>query len=98
MSNVLELEERDGAVRLRVRVQPRASRAEIAGVHDGALRVRLTSPPVEGAANRQLIDLLSDVLDVPRSAIRLVRGESARDKVVEIEGLRAADVRRVLTQ
>ncbi|HWV58005.1 MAG TPA: DUF167 domain-containing protein [Longimicrobiales bacterium] len=92
----IEIVQRGSAVRLRVRVQPRASRTEIAGEHDGALRVRLTSPPVEGAANRQLVELLADTFRIPKSAVRVVSGESGRSKLVELEGVSRDDVARVL--
>jgi uncharacterized protein (TIGR00251 family) len=76
-----------GRVRLSVHVQPRASRCEIAGVHGDALKVRLTAPPVEGAANDELIELLANTFAVSRRAIRIVAGENSRSKIVEIEGI-----------
>jgi len=90
----LRIEERGGAVRIPVRAQPRASRSEIAGEHDGALRVRLAAPPVEGAANDELVRLLARVLGVPRSAVRIVAGERGRTKIVEVEGVDAATALR----
>ncbi|HEY8470627.1 MAG TPA: DUF167 domain-containing protein [Longimicrobiales bacterium] len=92
----LRIEERGGAVRIPVRAQPRASRSEIAGEHDGALRVRLAAPPVEGAANDELVRLLARVLGVPRSAVRIVAGERGRTKIVEVEGVDAAAALRAL--
>ena len=82
-----------GRVRLSVHVQPCASRREIAGVHGDALKVRLTSPPVEGAANEELIELLANTFAVSRRAIRILAGGNSRSKVVEIEGIteRAVD-------
>ena len=76
-----------GRVRLSVHVQPRASRREIAGVHGDALKVRLTAPPVGGAANDELIELLADTFAVGRRAIKIVAGESSRSKIVEIDGI-----------
>jgi uncharacterized protein YggU (UPF0235/DUF167 family) len=70
-------------------VIPRARRSELAGVRNGALLVRLASPPVDGAANESLIRLLSTLLDLPRSAIRLDRGQRSRDKRVHLAGLDA---------
>ena len=67
---------------LRVRIQPRASREGIEGVREDRLRVRVCSPPVDGAANESLIRLLAQALDVPRAAIRLARGEKSRDKEI----------------
>jgi uncharacterized protein len=68
----------------------------MAGEREGALVVRVAAPPVEGAANEALIDFLSASLRVPRRAIRIVSGEHGRLKRVAIEGVAAADVRRLL--
>ena len=74
--------------RVEVRVVPRASRDELAGFDDvGRLKVRLTAPPVEGATNRALVKLLAKRLGVSRSAVSVVRGETSRNKLVEIDGL-----------
>jgi uncharacterized protein len=75
-----------GGVRFAVRVQPRASRSEIVGVQGDALRVRLSAPPVAGAANAALIELLAAALAVPRAQIRVVAGASSRNKIVEVFG------------
>jgi uncharacterized protein (TIGR00251 family) len=74
-------------VQLEVRVIPRASKPGIAGTRDGALLVRLQSPPVEGAANAELIQILAKVLHVPRGSISIVAGERSRQKRVRIEGV-----------
>lgn len=79
----------DGALRFAVRVQPRASRAAIEGLHGDALRVRVTAPPVDGAANEAVVALLAEALGVPRSAVRVVAGASGRRKVVEVSGAAA---------
>jgi uncharacterized protein (TIGR00251 family) len=81
-------------VRVRVHVQPRASRTGLAGLHGDALKVRLAAPPVDGAANAALVGLLSDVFGVPRHAVRVVGGHAAREKVVELDGVDVAAVRR----
>lgn len=91
------LTERPGAVRFGVRVQPRSSRDEIAGVHDGALRVRLQAPPVEGAANEALVRFLASALGVPRRHVRIVTGESSRNKVVEIDAVARPGLDRILS-
>jgi uncharacterized protein len=77
-------------------VIPRASKPGIAGTRDGALLVRLQSPPVEGAANRELIQILSEALDVPRRSISIVAGERSRQKRVRIEGVSEDYVSRLL--
>jgi uncharacterized protein (TIGR00251 family) len=73
-----------------VRVVPRAGRSGIAGIRDSALLVRLNAPPVDGAANAELIDLLSDALDVPKGRITIVSGATSKQKRVHVEGITAA--------
>jgi hypothetical protein len=92
----IRIEDRGGRVRLSVRAQPRASRSEVAGEHDGALKVRLAAPPVDGEANRELVRFLAKLLDVARSRVTVVAGETGRNKVVEVAGLTVADVERLL--
>jgi len=96
---VLAITERaDGrpVVRFKVRVQPRSSRAEVAGIHGDALKVRVRAAPVEGAANAAVIEVIAAALGVPRRSVQIVSGTSSRSKTVEVAGLLAADVRRVL--
>ena len=77
----------DGAdVLLALRVQPRAARDEIAGPHGGLLRVRITAPPVDGAANDHLRRFVARIFGVPVGRVVLVRGAGARDKLLRIEG------------
>jgi uncharacterized protein len=83
---------RDAAT-LRVRVQPRASRDAITGFRDDVLSVRVSAPPVDGAANAAVTVLLAEALGVARSTVRVVRGERGRDKVVRIDGLTDAQAR-----
>ncbi len=89
----LDLRDTAEGVTLRVRVQPRASRSQLGGEREGALVVRLTAPPVDGRANEALSRLLADVLGLAPSAVRLVRGDSGRDKLVAIAGIDAATAR-----
>jgi hypothetical protein len=81
---------------LQVRVVPRAGRTAIDGVVDGALRVRLTAPPVDGAANAALVAFLADRLGLPKSAVSLVSGAAARQKTLLVVGLTPDEVRRRL--
>ena len=69
---------------LALRVQPRASRDELAGPHGERFRVRITAPPVDGKANAHLLRFLASCFDVPAAAVRLERGETGRDKQVRI--------------
>jgi len=80
------LQRRPGRITLSLRVQPRASRDEVAGIHGDRLKLRITAPPVDGAANRHLCRFLADLFGVPAASVRLVRGESGRDKTVEVSG------------
>jgi uncharacterized protein len=84
------------AVFLDVRVIPRASRPGLAGTRHGAILVRLGSPPVEGAANAELIQLLAKALDVPKRQVAIVAGERGRLKRVRVEGLTAERVAEML--
>jgi hypothetical protein len=94
----LRLTERDGSVRLSVRVKPRASRSKLAGVSDdGALEVAVKAPPVEGAANAELVKLVAKLLGVRRSDVTVVVGAASRNKVVDIQGLGRAEVLARLT-
>jgi len=76
-----------GRVRFSVRVQTRASRSEVVGVHGDALKVRIDAPPVDGAANEALVTFFSNIFAVPRRAVRILAGETSRTKVIEIEGI-----------
>jgi hypothetical protein len=89
----LRVQEEDGAVVFEVRVAPRASRSRVIGVQDGALKVALTAPPVDGAANHALRKLLAKRLGVSKSDVEIVRGERSRIKLLRVKGIRAADVR-----
>jgi uncharacterized protein (TIGR00251 family) len=75
-----------------VYVQPRASKNEFAGLHDGCLKVRLTAPPVEGAANEALVRLIATELGVPRRQVTVVAGSSGRRKILQIEGVSEAQL------
>jgi uncharacterized protein (TIGR00251 family) len=81
---------------LRVRVQPRARRDEIVGERGGELVVRVTAPPVDGKANAAVCALLARAAGVPRSRVSVVRGHTARDKVVRVDGRDDAELRRAL--
>ena len=81
-----------GGVSLLVKVQPRASKNEIADPSGDELKIKVTAPPVDSAANEAVLRLLADTIDCPRSQIRLVRGGASRHKVVAIYGLSAQAV------
>jgi uncharacterized protein (TIGR00251 family) len=87
-----------GAQRVEIHAKPRASKSALRGVKDGALEVALAAPPVDGAANEELVRFLAAALGIARRDVRLLRGEGARTKLVEIVGLDAASVRQRLTR
>jgi hypothetical protein len=91
--NTLLVTDVGGGVRFSVRVQPRSSRERVDGVFAGAVRIRLTAPPVDGAANDALIAFLSGALGVAARAVRIVRGATSRTKLVEVSGVTSATVR-----
>jgi uncharacterized protein (TIGR00251 family) len=84
--------------RLAVKVIPGASRNEVCGWLGEALKVKLSAPPVDGRANDALVEFLAGMLGLPRRAVALVRGETARQKLVRIDGLALAEVKRRLSK
>jgi uncharacterized protein (TIGR00251 family) len=83
-------------IRLRLHIQPRATRSELAGRHGNAIQVRLTAPPVDGAANEALLRFLASRLEVPLSALSLVAGGNGRSKVVAVDAITPEDASRRL--
>lgn len=93
---MIEITERDGVVVFSVRVTPRARRDAIEGEYQGALKVRLTAPPVEDRANAALCRLLAESLNVSASAVRIVAGAKSRTKRVSIAGVSRAQILSLL--
>jgi len=87
-----------GTVVFKVRVQPMASKNEVAGVMDGALKIRLQAPALEGRANQALCEFLAKRLGRPKSAVRILSGERSRAKRVEVLGVTAAEVETLLRE
>ena len=79
-----------------IRLQPRAGRDAILGERDGAVLIRVSAPPVDGRANQALCRLIADRVGVPKSAVEIIRGAGARDKVVRVDGWAAIAVRAAL--
>lgn len=94
----LDVRERGDSVRFAVRVQPRAARSTVEGVRDGALRVRLAAPPVDGAANEELVRLLARRLGVARRDVSIVGGVTSRSKLVDVRGVSVEAVRSLVTE
>jgi uncharacterized protein (TIGR00251 family) len=90
---MIELTEQTDAIVFAVRVQPRASRNAVEGEWQGALKVRLTAPPVDDKANAALCVFLAEQLNIPRSAVRILAGERSRNKRVEVRGVTVEQIR-----
>ena len=90
------IEQRGSAVRVRIYAQPRASRSEVVGEHGDMLKVRVAAPPVDGAANAELVRFLAKRVGVAPSLVTVVGGDTGRSKVIEIEGVDVDIVRRAL--
>ncbi len=90
------VEDRKGDLILHVLIQPRSSKTEIAGRHGETLKIRLTSPPVEGAANEQCRSLLSKVLKIPKKNIEIVSGLKSRIKKLKITNISRSDAEKAL--
>jgi len=95
---MIEVRECEGGLSFLVRVQPRATRNEIDGEWQGALRIRLNVPPVEGRANEALHRFLADCLNVPVGAVKIASGHRGRLKRVEVQGAKAEQVRAIGSQ
>lgn len=85
------------AARIAVRLQPRSRRDEVAGVRGDAIVIRVAAPPVDGRANAALCAFVAKRAGVPKSAVRIVVGAGARDKVLEVRGLGEAELRAALS-
>jgi uncharacterized protein (TIGR00251 family) len=92
--NDWSITEARGSVTFAVRVVPRSSRNQITGVEGGALKIKLTAPPVEGAANAALIEFIAEWLGVRRSVVSIVSGDKARNKLVRVNGVTREQVFR----
>lgn len=92
---MIRFSEQNGALIFTVRVVPRASKSEIVGTHNDALKIRLAAPPVDGAANEELIKTLAKYFEVQRSAVEIVSGATSKTKQVRIVGANADKLRQV---
>jgi uncharacterized protein len=84
---LIQCSEKNGALLFTVRVVPRASQSRVAGEHDGALRVRVAAPPVDGAANEELVRTLARALDVPVRDVEITSGYASKLKQVRVANL-----------
>jgi uncharacterized protein (TIGR00251 family) len=91
------LREQDGAVVLALKVQPRASRNEIAGPLGQELKLKVMAPPVDSAANEAVVEFLAKLLGLPRRAVSLVRGQTSPHKLIRLDGISLTDAAQKLT-
>jgi uncharacterized protein (TIGR00251 family) len=96
MSIPTYLREQAGGVLLSIKLQPRASKNEIRQPLGDELRIKVTAPPVNAAANQALIELLADVLDCSRGQIELIRGQTSRHKLIRLTGFTVEEVAKCL--
>ncbi len=94
----LDIREWEGGSLIRVRLTPKASSNAITGAGEGALRIRIQAPPVEGAANEKAREFLAKTLGISRGAVILERGRTSREKTFRIEGMRPEAIRALLTR
>ena len=93
---MLDIKQEKSGASFAVKAAPRASRNHISQVSEGALKVRLTAPPVEGAANQALVKLLAKALGLSKSKVQVIKGFKSRDKRVLVEGLEPNQIIRLL--
>ena|SRR5580765_512751 len=96
--DILDIEDRAGGVVFSVRMQPRASKNEVAGELGGALKIRLQAPAVENRANEALVEFLAHLLKTPKAAVRILSGDRSRTKRIEVRGVTKQQVLGLLTQ
>ncbi len=89
---MIDFTEKEGGLIFSVRVLPKSSKSEIVGEIDGALKIKIKSPPVDGAANIELIKVLAKFFDVPKSAVEIIKGQTSKTKQIKICGLAKASL------
>jgi uncharacterized protein (TIGR00251 family) len=92
-----QIQQRSNEIVIQVRVVPRSSKTVIDGVQQGALKIRLTSPPVENAANRDLIAFLARRLKIPKSAVKIISGTKSREKKLALSGVNKTDILKLIS-
>lgn len=93
---MLDIRQEKNGASFAVKVAPRASHNKIAQIEDGVLKVRLTAPPVGGAANQALIKLLAKTLGLAKSQVQVIKGQKSRDKRILVQGLEPTQISRLL--
>ena len=93
---MIEIAQSDGFITFRIRGVPRASRSERVGEIDGAIKVTIASPPVDGAANAEVIKLFAKMLGIAKSSVEIVSGQTSKSKQIRITGINADQLRNAL--
>ena len=94
---MLNITEKDGRITFEVRVVPRAARTELAGEMGDAVKVRVSSPPLDGAANAELIKFLAKILGVAKADVQIVSGQTSKTKRVQITGVTAEQLTKIIS-
>ncbi len=92
-ANEVRITENASFLDVPLHVQPRARRTEIAGTHNGALKLKVQAPPVDDAANEAIVRYFSKLLDIPKSGVKIMSGSKSRDKILRIQGMSLAQFR-----
>lgn len=95
---MLRIKESENCVTFSVRVQPRSSKNEICGIYGDAVKIKLTSPPVEGEANKGLIEFLSKALDISKGQIEIIGGHKSKNKLIKMKGVKRERIEECLKQ
>lgn len=94
---MLDIKEDGRGVSIRVKVQPRASKNQVAGFMEGSVKLRLTAPPVDGAANKACCEFLAGLFGVAKNKVEIIQGQTGRNKTIRIEGITADAVLKKLS-
>ncbi len=94
---MLDIKEENNAVTIKVRVQPRSAKNQICGLMGDALKIKLTAPPVDGEANKELQQYLAKVFKVAKSQVEIISGLKGRSKTVRINGINTAQAKKLLS-
>lgn len=84
-----------GGVRVHLFIQPKSSKNEIVGPHNGEIKIKITAPPIDGRANEGLVEFLSDFFDIPKRNVILVKGDTGRHKTVDLLGIEEAQAKEL---
>ncbi len=93
---MLRIRETEKGAVLEIRLLPRSSRCEIAGLQDGALKIKITAPPVEGKANEECIRFISGILKIRKSALTIIAGEKSKNKTILVTGMTAQVIEKII--